>query len=104
MLQSEEFFRRLAGFNMNRTTFLLVLGNALGEHAFNNCPNGQVLLPGDSPDFGYEVLVADAREMTDLIRDLAIGTDIALPPASTFADRLLCRIRFMLFLHGLLHG
>ena len=66
--QSEKFFRRLIGFNLNRATLLFVLGNALGEHAFNNCPDGHVLLPGDSPDLCYEVLVADAREVADLIR------------------------------------
>jgi len=48
--QSEKFFRRLIGFNLNWAMFLLVLGNALGEHAFNDCPYSQVLLPGDSPD------------------------------------------------------
>ena len=68
MLQSEEFFRRSIRFNLNRAPFLLVFGNALGEHAFHNNSDGHVLLPGDSPDLCYEVFVTDAREVADLIR------------------------------------
>ena len=102
MLQSEEFFRRSIRFNLNRAPFLLVFGNALGEHAFNNCPNGQVLLPGDSPDLCYKVFVTDAREVPDFICGHTIGTAIALPPAPTLADRLLRYICLMLFFCGLL--
>ena len=47
--QSEKFFRRLIGFNQNWATLLFVFANALGEHAFNDSPYSQVLLPGDSP-------------------------------------------------------
>ena len=89
MLQSEEFFSRLAEFNLNWATFLLELGNALGEHAFYNCPDGHVLLPGDSPDFGYEVLVTDTREMPCFVSGRAVGIVIALPLATTLVNSLL---------------
>ena len=89
MLQSEEFFRLLMGFNLDRATFLLVLGDALGEHTFNDRPDGQVLLPGDSPDLCYEVFVTDAREVSGLIGGRAIGTVITLPPAPTLVNSLL---------------
>ena len=102
MLQSEEFFRRSIRFNLNRAPFLLVFSNALGEHAFNNCPNGQVLLPGDSPDLCYEVFVTDAREVSGFISGRAIGAVIAFPPASTLVDSLLSCTWFMFFFYGLL--
>ena len=102
MLQSEEFFRRLAGFNLNRAPFLLILGNAFGEHTFHNCPDGQVLLPGDSPDFCYEVFVTDAREVPSFVSGRSTGTVNALPPATTLADSLLSCTWFMFFFYGLL--
>ena len=55
-----------------------------------------MFLPGDSPDLCYEVFVTDAREVPDFICGHTIGAAIGRPSSPTFADRLLCRIRFTL--------
>ena len=61
-----------------------------------------MLLPGDSPDLCYKVFVTDAREVPDAIYGYIFGAAIGFPSSPTFADKLLCRIRFTPFLHGLL--
>ena len=75
--------------NLDRATFLLVLGDALGEHTFNDRPDGQVLLPGDSPDLCNEAFVTDAREVPCVVCGHIFGAAIGLSSSPTFADSLL---------------